>query len=107
MVPWIAWTLALISTGICLFLWFRDVRRVLRQQYSIVESAEGQLRYSRAKVRQCRNPENEEVFLRSENIYRQAAAEFDRLLRKPGIYLPARLMGYHSLGNMQEKQSEK
>ena len=98
MAPWIAWTLALVSTGICLFLWFRDVRRVLRQQYSIVECAEGQLKVSRAKAEGLgKTAENAAVLARSEEIYRQAVEEFNRLLKKPGMYLPAHLMGYRTI----------
>ena len=40
---WLMTIVAVISTAGCLFLWFRDVRRIMQQRKSTVESAAGQL----------------------------------------------------------------
>ena len=95
MVPWLISLLALVSTGICLFLWFRDVRRVMTQRKSTVESAAGQLSACREKTVRARgDPDAAAVFRRSERIYRQAVELYNETLRKPWNWLPAYLMGF-------------
>ena len=37
------WIAALISTSVLVILWFWEVRRRLREQYSMVESARSQM----------------------------------------------------------------
>lgn len=93
---WVVWLVAIVSTAVCLFLWFRDVRRTMRERKSTVESAAGQLSVCREKARKARgDTEAEAVLERSENIYRQAVDIYNKTLRKPWNYVPAHLMGYH------------
>jgi len=92
---WIAWMIAIVSTAVCLYLWFRDVRRIMRGRKSTVESAAGQLASCREKAAKTKgDPESEAVLERSERIYRQAVDIYDQTLRKPSIFLPALLMGF-------------
>jgi len=95
MLPWLAWFIAVVSTSVCLLLWFRDVRRVMRNRKSMVESAAGQRSVCRQKADQARgDPDAAAVFERSENIYRQAVEHYNHTMRKPWNYLPAYLMGF-------------
>lgn len=92
---YLAWLLAVASTIVCLILWFRDVRRIMRGQKSTVESAAGQLACCREKAARAQDdPGAAAVLERSEKIYRQAVDIYDRTLRKPGIFVPAMLMGF-------------
>ena len=94
----IPWLIAIFSTAICLFLWFRDVRRIMRGRKSTVESAAGQLAVCRRKAAAAPSkPENTDVLKRSEKIYLQAVEHYNDALRKPWIYLPAALMGFHRI----------
>lgn len=43
MVPWLISLIAIVSTAVCIFLWFRDVRRIMRERKSTVESAARQV----------------------------------------------------------------
>ena len=98
MESWLTSLIAVISTGLCLTLWFREVRRVVRDRKSTVESAGGQLSACRERARGAqRDPDAMAVLERSEDIYRQAVALYNQTLRKPWNYLPARLMGFHSI----------
>ena len=95
---WLISLIAVISVTLCLFLWFRDVRRIMRERKSTVESAGGQLAACREKSLRARgDPETAAVLERSENIYRQAVDIYNRTLRKPWNYLPAHLMGFHQI----------
>lgn len=94
--PWIISLVAVVSTVLCLFLWFRDVRRVMQTRKSTVESAAGQLAVCRDKALKARgDPEAAAVLERSEKIYRQAVDLYNRTLKRPWNYLPALLMGFH------------
>ena len=98
MAPWPIYLIAITSTVGCFILWFRDVRRIMRERKSTVESAGGQLVACREKALRARgDPEAVAVLERSENIYRQAVDIYNRTLRKPWNYLPARLMGFHRI----------
>lgn len=100
MASWIIPLVAAASTTVCLFLWFRDVRRIMRERKSIVESAESQLDVFRSKAHKARgDPDAAAVWERSENIYRQAVEHYNRTLRKPWVYLPAALMGFRMIQN--------
>ena len=60
------WIIAVISVATCLYLWFREVRRIMRARRSTVESAAGQLASCRRKTAGVRyDPELEKVVLRS------------------------------------------
>lgn len=99
MLPWIAWCLAVISTAICLRIWFRDVRRIMRDRLSTVESATEQLAACRRKAAEADAGTMAAVVLaRSERIYQQAVELYDQTLRKPRNAIPAHLMGYRPMG---------
>ena len=98
MASWLAPLIAILSTAICLFLWFRDVRRIMMEQKSTVESAKAQLVTFREKAQKSRDDSNAAAVLaRSESIYRQAVEHYNRTLRKSWIYLPAALMGFRTI----------
>ncbi|MGN1142123.1 MAG: hypothetical protein ACI4TF_13045 [Oliverpabstia sp.] len=95
---WLMPLIAIISTAICLCLWFRDVRRIMTGQKSTVESAGAQLHIFREKARKARDdPEATAVLERSESIYRQAVDNYNRTLHKPWVYPPATLMGFQTI----------
>jgi len=95
MVSWLIPLIAAISTTLCLFLWFREVRRIMQERKSIVESADRQLAICRERALKVRgDPETEAVLERSERIYRQSVDLYNRTLRQPFIYVPAVLMRY-------------
>ena len=92
--------IAVISTALCLFLWFRDVRRIMKEQKSTVESARRQLASSRERAAKARGDPNAAAVLeRSESIYRQAVEHYNQTLRKPWVCLPAALMGFRMIEN--------
>lgn len=98
MPSWIAWLIAIVSTAVCLFLWFRDVRRIMRSRKSTVESAAGQLAACRERAAGARDdPEAAAVLERSEKIYRQAVDIYNQTRQKPWICLPAMLMGFQPI----------
>lgn len=91
---------AVVSTAAFLFLWFRDVRRIMRERKSTVESARAQLDIFRDKAHKARDdPDAAAVLQRSESIYRQAVEQYNRTLRKPWVYPPAALMGFRMIEN--------
>ena len=87
---WVIWLMAIASTSALVVLWFWEVRRLLRQHRSMVESA----RCQRA-AEAAGNTDVAEVLRRSESIYRQAAGNYNETLHRPWIYIPGRLMGFH------------
>ena len=98
MASWLITLIACCSTAVCLLLWFRDVRRVMRERQSTVESAKGQLAVCRERARKAQgDSEAAAVLERSEKIYRQAVELYNGTLRKPWYCLPALLMGFHPL----------
>ena len=91
---------AVVSTAAFLFLWFRDVRRIMRERKSTVESARSQLSIFREKAHKARDdPDAAAVLQRSESIYRQAGVDDNQALRKPWNRLPAALMGFRMIEN--------
>ena len=97
MASWVAWPIAIFSTAVCLFLWFRDVNRVMESVKSTLESAAGQLACCREKASRARgDPGAAAVLERSEKIYRQALDLYNQAMNKPWNYLPARIMGYRT-----------
>ena len=102
---WIIPLVAVISTAVCFFLWFRDVRRIMGERKSTVESAKAQLDIFLGKAHQARgDPEAAAVLERSASIYRQAVEHYNRTLRRPWIYVPAALMGFRTIQNGGEGQ---
>ena len=91
---------AVVSTAAFLFLWFRDVRRIMRERKSTVESARSQLSIFREKAHKARDdPDAAAVLERSESIYCQAVNRYNRALEKPWVCLPAALMGFRMIEN--------
>ena len=91
---------AVVSTAAFLFLWFRDVRRIMRERKSTVDSAKAQLNVFREKAHKARDdPDAAAVLERSESIYRQAVDHYNQTLRKPWVCLPAALMGFQMIQN--------
>ena len=98
MVPWLVSLIAIVSTAVCIFLWFRDVRRVMRERKSTVESAARQVAVCQDRACKARgDPDAAAVLARSEDIYQQAVDIYNRTLQKPWNCLPAHLMGYHRI----------
>lgn len=94
---WLMPPIAVISTAICLYLWFRDVRRIMTKQKSTMESAKAQFKIFRAKARKVGNAPHVAVMERSESIYQQAVEHYNRTHHKPWVYLPVTLMGVHTI----------
>ena len=90
---------AVVSTAAFLFLWFRDVRRIMRERKSTVDSARAQLDIFRGKAHRGRGDPDAAVLARSESIYRQAVDHYNQTLRKPWVYPPAALMGFRIIQN--------
>lgn len=98
MFEWVAWPVAAVSTILCLALWFREVRRIMRDRKSMVESAESQLATCREKAGgEQQDPGMAAVLERSEKIYQQAVELYTLTLRKLWVRLPARLLGFHPI----------
>ena len=93
---WVIWLVAIASTSALVALWFWEVRRLLRQHRSMVESARCQLAaFEKRAAEAAGNADVAEVLRRSESIYRQAAGNYNETLHRPWIYIPGRLMGFH------------
>lgn len=105
MLSWIIPLIAIISTAACLYLWFKDVRRIMNEQKSTVESAKAQLMVFSEKANQAwDDTDTAAVLQRSESIYRQAVEHYNRTLHKLWVYPPAVLMGFRSIRNSGDKQ---
>lgn len=86
---WIVWSVALVA------LWFWEVRRKLRELYSMVESARSQLAAHQDRAAAAAgNADMAEILHRSESIYRQATGHYNAVLHRPLVYLPGCLMGF-------------
>ncbi len=92
---WIIWTLAVVSTTALIVLWFWEVRRKLREQYSMVESARSQLAaYEKRAAVAAADADVAEICRRSASIYRQAADNYNATLYRPLMYFPGYCMGF-------------
>lgn len=83
--------------GLC--LWFRRVWKVMKARREAVDIAEKQLQ----KAENCSDFSNETfsaVLTRSASIYRQAVVMYNQTLRHPLRRLPAALMGFRSLSDV-------
>ena len=105
MYPYITLLLLVCSTALSIFLWFRDVRRTMRERRNVVDSAYGQFMIYQKKAYQAiGDPETAAVtaavYERSAKIYRQAVCIYNGFLCKPWILLPAYLMGFRYLQNV-------
>ena len=102
MTTWIPWAAAALSTAVCVYLWFREVRRIMAEQTNMLSSAAGQLESSRRRAQEkSADGEAAAVLRRSEDIYRQAQYQYRRCLLRPWIAFPAFVMGYRSTPALQ------
>lgn len=93
---WLMWLIAAASTSALIVLWFHEVRRRLREQYSMVESARSQLTaYEKRAAVSVGDTDAAEILHRSHSIYQQAADNYNAALKKPLIGIPGRLMGFY------------
>jgi len=92
------WPVCLVVFSVaagCLALWFREVRRVMREQKSGVEIALNQLlEWDNRLAVTPDDPDTAAIFERCKSIYEQAVDHHNRAMRKPFHYLPAFLMGF-------------
>lgn len=107
MSPWIAWGIAVVSTAAFLTLWFWEIRRILSDRKSTVDSAAQQLEAFRRRAAASCDGELVQVLRRSESIYQQAVYNYERTLRRPWVYLPARLMGFRRISPPVDQDSQK
>ena len=92
---WIIYLIAVVSTTAFVLLWFWEVRRILQEQKHIVDSARQQLSvFSKKSLCDRNDPEIRAILERSRNIYCQSVAHYNATLRKPWVYLPAKVMGF-------------
>lgn len=95
MTLWPVYLIAVIATGGCLILWFRDVLRVMRERKNTVEAARKQLiEWDNRAVDTPGDPQTTAILERCKSIYEQAVDHYNRVMRKPFNYLPAYLMGF-------------
>lgn len=94
MAVWIPWLIAIASMGAFLLFWFRDVRRIMREKQSVVDSAASQLTACRKKMAVQADQEAFAVLVRSRDIYQQAVDIYNQTLKRPWVRIPAFLMGY-------------
>ncbi len=100
---YMGWIAALISTSVLVILWFWEVRRCLREQHSMVESARSQMDSCRRRAAgSSGDADSAQVLRRCEDIYRQAAEHYNNTLRRPLIHVPGYLMGFHREPDMPE-----
>lgn len=98
MTPWIAWLIAAISTAAFVALWCWEVRRILNNRKSTVDSSAGQLdAFRRRAAETCCDGELTQILRRSESIYHQAVDNYNRTFSRPWLYLAARLMGFRRI----------
>ena len=102
------WIAALISTSVLVILWFWEVRRRLREQHSMVESARSQMDSCRRRAAGSsglcyelgRGVDRD--MDKALELYRQAAEHYNNTLRRPLIHVPGYLMGFHREPDMPE-----
>ena len=76
---WIIWLVAIASTSALVALWFWEVRRLLRQHRSMVESARCQLAaFEKRAAEAAGNADVAEVLRRSESITGRPPATITR-----------------------------
>ena len=95
MPQWIVWIIVLAAAAVGIALWFRAAHRTLSGFRAMVADAARQLEFCRMKAGE--NDINPAVLRRSENICRQAEMQYDRVLHRPLMYLPGKLMGFGSV----------
>ena len=95
MLSWVICFLAVVSTTALIALWFWEVRRKLRVHYSVVVSARGQMEtFERRAAAATGDKDATAVLRRCRSIYRQAAENYNAVLRNPLLGIPGHLMGF-------------
>lgn len=95
---WIAWLIAIVCAAAFATLWFWEVRRIMRNRMSTLDSAATQLAACRKRAAQTPDdPGAAAVLQQSERIYYQAVELYRKTLKKPWIWPPAVLMGFRSI----------
>ena len=98
MAPVVIALIAMLVTSLCVFFWFRNVRRIMQERKNTVDCAGKQLSVYKSRALKTRNdPAAAAISERCERIYWQAVELYNQTLRKTAYYLPARLMGYHQV----------
>ena len=92
---WVIWSIILAAAVVSIALWFRASHRTLSGFRAMVADAARQLEYCRRKAGE--NDIDPAVLRRSENICRQAEMQYYRVLHRPLMYLPGKLMGFGSV----------
>jgi len=90
---WIPWLIALVSSSLCVFLWFHEVRRVMLERCGTVKSAARQAALCRKKAAGG-DAASKAVLQRTEDIYQQSLELYRQTRQKPWNRLPAALMGF-------------
>ena len=99
MSAWFGWLAAAVSTVACLAFWFRDVKKIMEERQSTVESAARQFAVCSRRAKEAQGRfDTLEILDRSENIYRQAVDAYNRTRSKLWVRLPAALMGFDFIG---------
>ena len=98
MLFWFILLIAVISTVLCLYLWFREVRRIMSERREMVENAARQLVVYQERVLKMRgDAEIAAISERSERIYQQSVALYNQTMHKPLVFLPAVLMRFKAI----------
>ncbi len=96
----IVWLIALANAAAFVTLWFWVVRRELNAKQKAVKAANCQLSASKQAYLRARDgPEEQdavEIFIRSQSVYRQSAALYNRARGRPWNIIPALILGFHA-----------
>ena len=96
--PWPVHLIAITSTAGCFILWFREVRRVMKEWKNTVGTAHSQLvEWEKKAAVSPDDPDTAAILRRCQSVYQQAVEHYNRAMRKPFHYLPAYLMGFRSI----------
>jgi len=98
MLFWFILLIAVISTVLCLYLWFRQVHRIMSERREVVENAARQLVVYRERALKMRgDAEVAAISARSERIYQQSVELYNQTMHKPLVFLPAVLMRFSDI----------
>ena len=90
----IPWLIAAVTTALCLFLWFKDIKKTMQNRKYMVESAYAQLLTCHQKaISSHHSPEDIAVLKQSEKIYSQSVDIYNKTINKPWVYIPSAVMG--------------
>ncbi len=102
----IIWLIAVVNAAAFVTLWFWVVRRELYEKQKAVKAARCQLAAARQAYLRARDgPEEQdagEIFIRSQSVYRQAAAFYNRARSRPWNIVPALVLGFNVEDNVKK-----